>query len=745
MSQVLQATCPGCKAVLRIPAEWMQQPIRCKNCGTVLQARAPAPVAPAPVAPAPAPPAPAAPPRVTPPPPRGADSTPPPAPRGKRPVPPPPPAPPRVTPPPPPLRVAAPPPAVPPAPLLAAPVPAAGSAFAFDEEPEPAPTARRSRRRRRGSGMWVGLGVLVTLLAVVVGLGITFRDHLARSLNFMATGVPVVEPEEPGEEPTSPKGKGGKKGEPAVAGQFPRRALILSVHNYLYANPITEGGKEAINVPRLISSLNRGLRIPLDQITHLSDAARKEPRPPLKTVLEETLKNFLATSRKQDRILVFFIGHTREVNGEAYLVPLEGEFDNAATLIPLKWVYEQLAACPARQKVLVVDGNRFNAAQGEERPAAGPMTDKVEAALKAPPQGVQVWAACGKGELSNEFEEAPLGLFLDSLRLALTPEPGMKGALEGSIQQANELLPLPRLQEWVNTRMAGVLEKRKIKQASWLAGAAPDSGADYDRAEAPPSAPALPVVQASDLSVVKAIMSEVSLPPLKGGEANSQDVAFSILPPFPADVLKDYTSGDLPAGSKLREAVEEARVALWAVSTSQAPPEIAPAVAAFRKKVGVDLSIMRDRYAKPGGGDAETAFKNNVFEDSKSMSRIIARLEAVFDKLKEVGEEKDAAPKRWQANYTFLLARFQAQLAYLEEYQSLLGQMRKELPPHDPMVHTGFKMASKEKASDSVGKKLDKAARKLFADLAGEHPKTPYEVLAKREKITALGLEWQAY
>ena len=162
-------------------------------------------------------------------------------------------------------------------------------------------------------------------------------------------------------------------------------------------------------------------------------------------------------------------------------------------------------------------------------------------------------------------------------------------------------------------------------------------------------------------------------------------------------------------------------------------------------KVAVDLSIMQERYSRPGEGPAETAFKNKVFEDSKAMARIVARLENVLEQMKEAGEEKDAAPKRWQANYTFLLARLQAQLAYLEDYQMLLGQIKTAYPePYDPAVHTGYKMASKEKAGDNVGKKLDKAARKLYADLAKENPKTPYEVLAKREKLTALGLEWQA-
>ena len=41
MAQLVQSACPGCKNVLRIPAEWLHQPIRCKHCGLVMQARQP--------------------------------------------------------------------------------------------------------------------------------------------------------------------------------------------------------------------------------------------------------------------------------------------------------------------------------------------------------------------------------------------------------------------------------------------------------------------------------------------------------------------------------------------------------------------------------------------------------------------------------------------------------------------------------------------------------------------------------
>jgi hypothetical protein len=673
-----------------------------------------------------------------------------------------------------------------------------GLAFDFYDSEEASPRKSR-RRKRRGGGAWIGLAVLAGVVLLAAGVTVAFLPKI-KAIVQEAAADPWDDDEDdvaprtrPGNKPTArPAGKtsnpGGKttnpgsKTPPVTAGKpkdkdktkpvaadpkpepkpapedaepkpapvgrggFPRRALIISVHNYLYANPIvnTESVKPPgpPNIGRLKRALYTGLKIPSSQIFHLSDADPAEPRPPLKPVIEQGLVNFLKTTRKQDRILVFFIGHTREIDNEAYLVPLEGEFEDARTLIPLKWVFDQLKSCPCRQKILVLDGNRVNAAQGEERPNSGPMSAKFEAALKTPPAGVQVWSACGANQQSHEFDGAPLGLFLDSVRQALAPERGFKGALVGRIQKADELIPLDRLQQATVANMRGELERRKLTQKPLTSGSAPLGGEEYNREEAPPQGPAIPLPAGASHEAVKEILSEISLPPLKGGTGAGQDVGFTLLPPFSPDALKAY-QGQLKPDSRLRQAVHEARVALWAISTATPPRELQAGVQAVREKLRLDLSIMRDSYSKPGAGAAETAFKNQVFEDSKAMSRIIAQLEDVLEKLKEAGDEKKEAPKRWQANYTFILARFQAQLAYLEDYQSLLGQMRKEFPPHDPAVHNGWKMAAKEKASDSAGKKYDKGARKLYAEAAAAFRGTPWEVLAKREKLTALGLEWQ--
>src|SRR5205085_12407987 len=40
MYQVVHAKCPHCKNLLRIPADWLAQPMRCKHCHLIFQAKA---------------------------------------------------------------------------------------------------------------------------------------------------------------------------------------------------------------------------------------------------------------------------------------------------------------------------------------------------------------------------------------------------------------------------------------------------------------------------------------------------------------------------------------------------------------------------------------------------------------------------------------------------------------------------------------------------------------------------------
>jgi hypothetical protein len=632
---------------------------------------------------------------------------------------------------------------------------AGGGLFDFEEAETSAPCAvddapyRRARRKRGKGRSWVGVAIASCVFVVAGIVAAVNWDRIQKA--FEEKGKVAAGGDKEGEGETSGKGKKRKKpiGE-SPRGLFPRRVLIVSIHDYLYANPIHDGheGSDASftsNLGGLIRALGEGLKVPLTEIVHLSDKARPATAavPPLKPIIEKGLIDFLQGSRKQDRVMVFFIGHSVEIGGKAYLMPVEGEFDDAKTLIPLKWVYQQMARCPARQKVLVLDANRYNPGQGLERPASGKMGAAFAKEVANAPAGVQVWSACGAKEESVATDDAPIGVFLESLRQALQPEKrGMKGALEGKFQEPDDLIPVEKLHTAVKGLVAADLSRRKRTQTPGLVGKPPASGAHYDKAEAPARVVKLARPEVANLNFLKEVLAEVSVPPVRGGAA-STPLNFKALPPLSEAALAKYMDAGDP-GAKVRTAVHKARLVLWAVSTSAVPRDLEGEVAQLRKEVKVDLSIMQERYAAPAAGRAENLFKERVYDDGRKMARIVLTLKETLREYEKAAKERDKATPRWQANYDFVKTALQAQMAYLEEYQSLLGQIRKELPPLNRELYNGWRLASQTTMQgDAAGKKLAKASRKTLTKMSKGLAGTPWGVLAKREKLTALGLDWQ--
>jgi hypothetical protein len=749
MSTVVQSTCPGCKQPLRIPAEWLTQAVRCKQCGMVLHAK----------------------------------STPTPASKssGVRPA-----VSPR-TPPPRPIPTVAPPAAnaVAVAPL-AGPVTAGGSPFDMLDADTAAVPSRPPRYRSKRGVWWIGPAVAASVVIVVGVVTVFAWPSIRQTLQAPVQGVARVEDkhetpppdaskdktpktDEPNKDPKDAKGPAGKSNDPTKppndstttnppikttnpatppgpkgTSLYPRRALIISVNNYLYANPVHAGmsGASAHNIPNFLEALNKGLHIPMTEMAHLSDAAAKGlARAPMKPIIEKTLTDFLDSSRAQDRIMVFFIGHAVLIGDDTYLVPIEGEMDNADTLIPLKWVYEQMAKCKARQKVLVMDVNRFSPGHGLERPNGGPMDAKEAEALAKPPDGVQVWTACITGQQSYELDDAQEGAFLERLYVALAPnrKAGEKG-LEGVIQNEDDLLPLEQLRDVVNAALKEEVTPYKLEQQTRLSGAPPQNGAKYDKMEAlaPDAVKSLAAAPASgDMKEVQAVLDEIGVPPIKASNEDSS-IRAAALPPFPADRMAPYSAnGDM---SDLRKAVLHAREVIWALNTMPPPAALGADVQKIRTGLKANLSILKDGYRKPGD---ENKFKDMVFKDEKEVADLMSLCDDALTELKTAGEKRAMETKRWQANYDFTLARLEGQYAYLWEYQSMLGQMRKQMPDLAP-GQNGWQLAAQEALKgDSQGKNLAKASRKLLDQIAKDNPGTPWEVLAKREKLTALGLQWQ--
>ncbi len=695
MSAIVQATCPGCKNVLRIPAAWLGQAFKCKHCGQVIQARDKAPL------------------------PRPAE------------------------------KPAAQPVAVPIAQAARIPVarPANSDPFSFAGEDKPAPSSRRPAKTRGRSGgggvvkgmILAGAFLFVALLAVAIAwpyLSGKGPDQIAQNDGTGKrdgdAGNEYPQPRDGGKKPDLPihhdtgrtpepstRRKPGPRPPdlPVATGPFPRRALAISINDYLFANPINYGmpgiGR---NVESLLSqrfSQPDGLRVPANQVTVLSDAAsERKARTPIDPVIRSTIINFLDTSRAQDRIILLIVGHVFEIGGEQVLLPIDGDPEAKEGGIPIKWICERLAGCKARQKLLILDTCRLDPSKGQERPGSGPMSAKLDALLKEPPAGVQVWSACVAEQFS--YEDINNGLFLDALYDVSS------SIANGKIQKPGDPFPLDRLVTAVNARIKQELGAGKV-QTSRLTGTEPEVGAEPDPKEPAPRTPTVAAAPPrpggiADIGLVRSILKDVSFPPLKVAKDQKPLTAES-LPPFSAETLKEYMKDG--EATPLRAEVQKARALLSDIAGQHK---------------------LNDSYRAVAEGPLKAA----VFRDQKEVAKVIGDLQEASDALKAVAANRKDETKRWQATYDYVVARIEAQLAYLNEYQAVLGQIRKGLPAPGPGFK-GWRLASQRdpQTGDSAAKKLTIDLRKKLDKIIQAYPDTPWALMARRDRSSALGLEWK--
>jgi hypothetical protein len=248
-----------------------------------------------------------------------------------------------------------------------------------------------------------------------------------------------------------------------------------------------------------------------------------------------------------------------------------------------------------------------------------------------------------------------------------------------------------------------------------------------------------PQERLADKKALQEVWAEARVPALR--PAKDAETLPSA-PAFVTERLKEYAAGG--ADSDLRKAVRKGRAAIWAVATEAGggPADSLVEVQQLRQAAGLGLSILKDGVRAPAN---ENQFKAMLEMRQRDVARAMSVLTEVHEELQEAGAKRRRESKRWQANYDFVKARLEMQIALLYEYQSALGQMRKELPPRDAATEGGWILQSREALTgDTTGKKLNKSAQQTLDYIIKEHAGTPWEVLARREKERLIGLEWKA-
>ncbi|MSR53734.1 MAG: hypothetical protein EXS09_10660 [Gemmataceae bacterium] len=725
MPEVVRSTCPGCQRSLNIPADWVGKTVRCKHCGKpMLVQPASVPVAAqATVAMAAVP--------MTAPLPATSNEMP------------------EYSP-----------------PMATAPIPQASApqsryVSAFDTSDRYAGRGQYSGPKKNRA--WIKGAILVAIFSLV-GVGGLFAAKKAGLLNKSST----TEPLQANNGGTNPQGTPGTgtPGEPAGAGAFPRRMLAISIHSYLYANPLHNGDSgfalddsSRSGTDSAIRRLAERWKVPKEQLYHLTDArlrgekgadakpaAKKQGKvPPLRMVLEGTIEQFLNTSRAQDRIVIVFCGHIMEVKGEAFIVPIEGELDEVATLIPLKWFYEKVGACPAQEKVVIFDINRFHPERGIERPHPGPMSEALEKALHEPPGGVTVMTSCSKGEQAIELDYLNTNLTFDnplvkgtgfnlngSFFLSMIHAASIAGALspEKKLPAPGDELPIERLGTWMKGKLGEVIHNRfgkdktqtvkvtVMKKGEPVAfNASEPAPGRFDYPTPPPSV---------DAKAVMAIVREIQVPPVKSFRADAPPPSISDILPFSEEAMKPYVAGELALGEKgnplqqaVLEAVEEIRKIRSGGGGTDLPEEF--------------------------GGETSDKAKEELRKVQEIPARVEAILQDALDKLEaeEVASLKEKQVKRWQVHYDYVIAQLKLRICYVNQYNLALANVRGGKLPDLKEGDNGFRLSAEstlDKNTPANYKDMFADARKILTEMPKQHPNTPWALLAKSDRTVAIGL-----
>jgi hypothetical protein len=761
MMQVVQARCPHCQSVLRIPADWLDKPMRCKFCTNIFAARPRTSDTPLPV---------------------NAISA---APIIKAAVP-----------------VGRPVAAVA---TLAPPAHHDALVFAPPVEETVAPAARR--RGTSGKMLFLGGCLLVVLFGVPIATvavlafgfgafslaGITRnggqddsqphpvvhvgKDHHGKDLSGKDQAgkdqVAVVKDitskdtiAKDGKPPKDGKAKDtvvmvtDKKGPPAKDkkgpnkekyGPMPRRALLINVCNYLYLNRVDQGNSQtSLSALKDHGLSNAPLNIPPSQIFTLSDEG-STPWPTEITVIKNAIKDFLDSSRAQDRVVILFAGHATEIEKECYLIPIGGRKEDPDTLLPLAWVFSEMAACKAQQKVLILDVFRFPPARGFELPGAGgdegEMGDVFDGAVQNPPAGVQVWTSCIKGQRSIEFEGG--SVFLQALSRLRDG-----GATMSGIATPKDPLPIDdKFVAKVNDKMKELIGPGPLVQTSRLSGKALAQGPGYDPAEAAAlpitlKMPAVPGGELANYADINSILGDIKrLPAVRKSKAGQDDrlLKASNLPPFPGKILATYKPDDTYTLSSLMDELRDPKGTVRQDYAKKHPLRVAvvEAIEALSKSENL---AMRETLNGPLNDKQKAAF----FNDQKEPGVLIFELEKVLSEMQTLaGDEAEMdkeTSKRWRAHFDFTQARLKARLVYIYEYTFLLGQIRRDDMPALDNGADGWRMGSRKKiqVTEPKAKKYAKEVEKAWKAIEKNYKDTPWAILAYREGLVALGLEWKA-
>jgi hypothetical protein len=568
--------------------------------------------------------------------------------------------------------------------------------------------------------------VVSLICGLLIGGGLLLNQYIQRHARS-TDPTPLA-----GVEPTSVADPG--RAATIITDPFPRRLLFIHVANYIYFNNLSAGMSNGKDMPtRSAEKLAFDLRIPTNpdnnQLFVLSDTAhRKDFVPPVKSVLMQTYERFFQTSRPQDRIIVYFSGHAIAIDGQAYLVPVEGEPGEPETLIPLEDFYSKLSECAAQQKVVLFDVCRLDPRRGEEKPGSEPMSDELAKLLLAAPPGVQVALSCAPGQTAGE-DSMTGSEFLTAYRVM---SERTKRAGKVLPQTPDDPLPIGAMLDGMRAYLA-TPRGDAASQTVTVGGTEPTTQVAYNKDE-PPAVrfdwPTAPTGVSSE--VVVNILRQVSLPGIRADLTVPADL--HRVHPFDAEIMKDYADDGVTEEHILRNG-EQYPVRKAALDAIQRMSEV------WRAAGDGEQTGLKEEFAE----EVDDALKQRILEQQQVPARIILVLEDVIHDLAEAEKElPNEKSKRWQAVFRYAQAQALLRWAFMHEYDAALGKIRTDSLPRDPNnPGAGLRLVSTSRISKRDIREKVEEAQEILDQIVAKHSGTPYEVVAKLHRHISVGLEWR--
>jgi formylglycine-generating enzyme required for sulfatase activity len=212
-----------------------------------------------------------------------------------------------------------------------------------------------------------------------------------------------------------------------------RYALIVGVRNYKKdeLRPLKYADKDA---KALADVLKRADYRRVVLMTYETGADDVDLLPTARNIREQ-LKSLLEDRKKEDSVVVAFVGHGAQLAGstEHYLCPIDAELGETKTLVALSDVYKELGKCKAGKKLAILDACYANPQAGIN-PAKldKPKPQEIEA-----PAGVLALFSTSAGHYGYESERLGRGIFMHFLLEGLNGKAALPG---GSIVKLDALL-----------------------------------------------------------------------------------------------------------------------------------------------------------------------------------------------------------------------------------------------------------------------------------------------------------------